>query len=134
MSVCAMFSEMTNSLVALTFIKPEGISQIGIKINDSSYVIKKVQTEYLIKRIYLFIYLFVCLFVYCLFVCLIVCCLFINSSINVEFIFNEGKKCFILTTHSTHFLYGYMASDILQEATQQYRKPAAATTWATLSD
>ena len=24
----------------------------------------------------------------------------------------EGRKCFYLTTHSTHFIYGYMASDI----------------------
>ena len=23
-----------------------------------------------------------------------------------------GRKCFYLTTHSTHFIYGYMASDI----------------------
>ena len=30
-------------------------------------------------------------------------------SIYVE---KEGRKCFILTTHSTHFIYGYMASDI----------------------
>ena len=25
----------------------------------------------------------------------------------------EGRKCFYLTTHATHFIYGYMASDIL---------------------
>ena len=25
----------------------------------------------------------------------------------------EGKEMFYLTTHSTHFIYGYMASDIL---------------------
>ena len=24
----------------------------------------------------------------------------------------EGRKCFILMTHSTHFIYGYMASEI----------------------
>ena len=24
----------------------------------------------------------------------------------------EGRKMFYLTTHSTHFIYGYMASDI----------------------
>ena len=24
----------------------------------------------------------------------------------------EGRKCVYLTTHSTHFIYGYMASDI----------------------
>ena len=24
----------------------------------------------------------------------------------------EGRKCFYFTTHSTHFIYGYMASDI----------------------
>ena len=28
------------------------------------------------------------------------------------YICREGRKCFILTTHSTHFIYGYMASDI----------------------
>ena len=49
----------------------------------------------------LFVYLFVCLFVY-LFVCLLVC-----------FKMKEGRKeIFYLTTHSTHFIYGYMASDI----------------------
>ena len=36
---------------------------------------------------------------------------------------------FYLMTHSTHFIYGYMASDI----SNNERKPAAAT-WATLSD
>ena len=25
----------------------------------------------------------------------------------------EGRKLFYLTTHSTHFIYGYMVSDIL---------------------
>ena len=30
---------------------------------------------------------------------------------NGEF-FNGRKEMFYLTTHSTHFIYGYMASDI----------------------
>ena len=29
-----------------------------------------------------------------------------------QLIWKEGRKCFYLTTHSTHFIYGYMASDI----------------------
>ena len=53
-------------------------------------------------------------------------------------IFNdlEGRKeMFYLTTHSTHFIYSYMASDIYKKITQiaRERKPVAAT-WATLSD
>ena len=36
---------------------------------------------------------------------------------------------FYLTTHSTHFMYGYMESDLLARE----MKPAAAT-WATISD
>ena len=31
----------------------------------------------------------------------------------------EGRKeMFYLTTHSTHFIYGYMASDMVKKATQ----------------
>ena len=42
---------------------------------------------------------------------------------------------FYLTTHSAHFIYGYMASDIImaKDHSDSKRKPAAAT-WATLSD
>ena len=40
---------------------------------------------------------------------------------------------FYLTTHSTHFIYGYMASDMVNDISDSERKPAAAT-WATLSD
>ena len=42
----------------------------------------------------------------------------------------EGRKeMFYLTTHSTHFIYGYTASDIWQRTIQitRERKPAAAT-------
>ena len=40
-------------------------------------------------------------------VCLFVCFVFVFSSY-----FKEGRKeMFYLTTHSTHFIYGYMASD-----------------------
>ena len=28
------------------------------------------------------------------------------------FVGKEGRECFYLTTHSTHLIYGYMASDI----------------------
>ena len=39
----------------------------------------------------------------------------------------EGRKMFYSTTHSTHFVYGYMASDIGKEPfRQRERKPAAA--------
>ena len=36
-----------------------------------------------------------------------------NDALNT-FIYGymEGKEMFYLTTHSTHFIYGYMASDI----------------------
>ena len=50
---------------------------------------------------------------------------------------NEGRKeMFYLTTHSTHFIYGYMASDIimLKYHTDSERGKPAAATWATLSD
>ena len=42
---------------------------------------------------------------------------------------------FYLTTHSTHFIYDYMASDVYGKGPLRYRerKPAAAT-WATLSN
>ena len=33
------------------------------------------------------------------------------------------KEMFYLTTHSTHFIYGYMASDIWQRATQRLLFP-----------
>ena len=45
-----------------------------------------------------------------------------------------GKEMFYLTMHSTHFIYGYMVSDIWCRTTQTEKKPTAATTWATLSD
>ena len=38
-----------------------------------------------------------------------------------------------LTTHSTHFIYGYMASDILQRSIHIVREePLAVTTWAVI--
>ena len=43
----------------------------------------------------------------------------------------EGRKeMFYLTTHSTHFIYGYMASDIIMvkdHSDSERGKPAAAT-------
>ena len=39
---------------------------------------------------------------------------------------------FYLTTHSTHFIYGYIASDIW--TIQITREETAAATWATLSN
>ena len=32
---------------------------------------------------------------------------------RINKIFNARKEMFYLTTHSTHFIYGYMASDII---------------------
>ena len=47
----------------------------------------------------------------------------------------EGtKEMFYLTTHSTHFIYGYMASDIWLRTILIVRKKPAAATWSTLSD
>ena len=34
---------------------------------------------------------------------------------------------FYLTTHSTHFIYGYMASDMVNDLSDSERKPAAGT-------
>ena len=45
----------------------------------------------------------------------------------------DRKEMFYLTTHSTHFSYGYMASDMVNDCSDSERKPAAAT-WATLFD
>ena len=37
----------------------------------------------------------------------------LGTGSNPELVFKEGRKeFFYLTTHSTHFIYGYMASDI----------------------
>ena len=38
------------------------------------------------------------------------------------------KEMFYLTTHSTHFIYGYMASDIWYTTTQIAREETAAVT------
>ena len=45
----------------------------------------------------------------------------------------DRKEMFYLTTHSTHFIYGYMASDMVNDRSDSERKSAAAT-WATLSN
>ena len=37
------------------------------------------------------------------------------------------KEMFYLTTHSTHFIYGYMASDMVKNHSSSQSKPAAAT-------
>ena len=47
--------------------------------------------------------------------------LFFISAIERE------REMFYLTTHSTHFIYGYMASDIWLRTILIERKPAAAT-------
>ena len=36
-----------------------------------------------------------------------------NNKYNIIVIINERKEIFYLTTQSTHFIYGYMASDII---------------------
>ena len=43
---------------------------------------------------------------------------------------------FYLTTHSTHFIYGYMVSELMVEdhSDSERDSKAAAATWATLSD
>ena len=47
----------------------------------------------------------------------------------------EGRKeMFYLTTHSTHFIYGYMASDIWLRTILIGRKKPASATYTTLSD
>ena len=47
----------------------------------------------------------------------------LDQRVVIKALSQEGRKeMFYLTTHSTHFIYGYMASDIWLE-----RKPAAAT-------
>ena len=44
------------------------------------------------------------------------------------------KEMLYLTTHSTHFIYGYMASDIWLRTILIVRKETRCSTWATLSD
>ena len=44
---------------------------------------------------------------------------------------HEGKECFVLMTHSTHFIYDYMASDIRYSTTLQEKKHIAVNLWAT---
>ena len=41
--------------------------------------------------------------------------------------YQREREMFYLTTHSTHFIYGYMASDIWLRTILIERKPAAAT-------
>ena len=54
-----------------------------------------------------------------------------RSKLKVTMERQEGRKeMFYLTTHSTHFIYGYMVKD---HSDSERGKPAAAT-WATLSD
>ena len=38
-----------------------------------------------------------------------------NDCIYVGLIRKEGRICFYLTTHSTHCIYGYMASDMVKD-------------------
>ena len=57
--------------------------------------------------------------------------------ITVSCCFKEGRKegrkeMFYLTTHSTHFIYGYMASDVVKDHSDSERGKPAAATWATL--
>ena len=47
----------------------------------------------------------------------------------------EGRKeMYYVTTHSTRFIYGYMASDIMVKDHSDSERKHAAATWATLSD
>ena len=45
----------------------------------------------------------------------------------------ERKEMFYLTMH-THFIYGYMASDIMVKYHSDSERQPAAVTWATLTD
>ena len=58
-------------------------------------------------------------------------------SINDVYYYKGSKEMFYLTKYSTHFIYSYMASmikHIVSDHSDCERKPAAATTWATLSN
>ena len=35
-----------------------------------------------------------------------------NDPLNTFYLRIYGRKCIYLTTNSTHFIYGYMASDV----------------------
>ena len=62
------------------------------------------------EAFYLFIYLFVCLFIYLLVLYYIFIQILAHAThISVPM---YNYYTFYLTTHSTHFIYGYMASDI----------------------
>ena len=52
---------------------------------------------------------------------------------------NEGRKegrkeMFYLTTHSTHFIYGYMVEAYGKGPMRKRERNPATATWATLSD
>ena len=54
-------------------------------------------------------YVFVCI---CMYVCMFVFVWVYVCAYVCMYVWKEGRKCFYLTTHSTHFICGYMASDI----------------------
>ena len=61
----------------------------------------------------------VCMYVY-MYVCMYVCvyrCMYIYTYILVDI----RKEMFYLTTHSTHFIYGYMASDMVKDHSDSER-------------
>ena len=63
---------------------------------------------YVYMYVSVFVYMYVCMYVYVcvcvyMYICMYVCV--------CECIYGR-KEMFYLTTHSTHFIYGYMASDI----------------------
>ena len=59
-----------------------------------------------------------------------------QSEIKKKYISNTNirKEMFYLTTHSTHFIYGYMASRHMVNDHSDSERKAAATTWTTLFD
>ena len=55
--------------------------------------------------------MYVCMYYVCIFVCVCVC-VRARVYVCVYEIYYREREMFYLTTHSTHFIYGYMASDI----------------------
>ena len=75
------------------------------------------------------IYIYICVCV-CVCVCVVcVCFMCVGGDVcgdggAIKYVFNQPgrkKEIFYLTTHSTHFVYGYRASDIWKSTTQIVR-------------
>ena len=51
----------------------------------------------------------------------------VSAFYEIKHVFQGRKEMFYLTTHSTHFNYGYMASDMVIDLSESETKPAGAT-------